>query len=55
MVHPHHVGEHEPWAIVIAVQGEDGGPPYKVRWVDGTDGLLWPGFDAEVKHLPAKG
>jgi hypothetical protein len=28
---------------VIEVRGEDGGPPYVVRWGDGHEGLLYPG------------
>ncbi len=54
VVRPHHVGEHERWALILDVQGDDGGPPYKVKWDDGTEGLLWPGVDAVVEHLPAK-
>lgn len=33
---------------VIEVQGEDGGPPYLVRWADGHEGLTYPGPDAHV-------
>ena len=35
---------------VIEVRGEDGGPPYLVRWHDGHEGLCYPGPDAHVKH-----
>lgn len=37
---------------IIEVRGEDGGPPYVVRWHDGHEGLVFPGADAHV--LPAK-
>jgi len=33
---------------VIEVRGEDGGPPYLVRWHDGHEGLCYPGPDAHV-------
>ena len=33
---------------VIEVHGEDGGPPYLVRWSDGHEGLTFPGPDAHV-------
>lgn len=33
---------------VIEVQGEDGGPPYLVRWSDGHEALTFPGPDAHV-------
>jgi len=28
---------------VVEVRGNDGGPPYVVRWSDGHEGLLYPG------------
>jgi hypothetical protein len=33
---------------VIEVRGEDGTPPYVVRWSDGHEGLTYPGGDAHV-------
>jgi hypothetical protein len=33
---------------VLEVQGEDGAPPYLVRWSDGHEGLTYPGPDAHV-------
>lgn len=33
---------------VIEVHGENGGPPYLVRWSDGHEGLTFPGPDAHV-------
>ena len=33
---------------VIEVRGEDGAPPYVVRWSDGHEGLTFPGPDAHV-------
>lgn len=33
---------------VIEVRGEDGGPPYLVRWSDGHEALTFPGPDAHV-------
>ena len=33
---------------VIEVRGDDGGPPYVVRWSDGHEGLTVPGPDAHV-------
>ena len=37
---------------VIEVRGEDGAPPYLVRWEDGHEALTFPGSDAHV--LPAR-
>ena len=33
---------------VLEVHGEDGGPPYVVRWTDGHEGLMFPGADAHI-------
>jgi hypothetical protein len=33
---------------VVEVRGEDGAPPYLVRWSDGHEGLTFPGPDAHV-------
>ncbi len=33
---------------VIEVRGNDGAPPYVVRWSDGHEGLTFPGPDAHV-------
>jgi len=33
---------------VLEVRGEDGGPPYVVKWSDGHEGLTFPGPDAHV-------
>ena len=35
---------------VIEVRGEDGAPPYVVRWADGHEGLVYPGPDAHIVH-----
>ncbi len=39
---------------VLEVRGPDGGPPFLVRWSDGHEGLVFPGPDAHVEHLPAR-
>lgn len=33
---------------VLEVRGEDGGPPYIIRWSDGHEGLTYPGPDAHI-------
>ena len=54
VVQGHHVGEHERAAMILAVEGADGGPPYRVRWDDdGHEGLFFPGVDTVVEHYPA--
>ena len=53
VVERHHVGEPHREAEILAVEGEDGAPPYRVRWEDtGHEGLFFPGSDATVVHYP---
>ena len=44
-----HVGEAVRDGEIIEVRGEDGGPPYRVRWSDGHEGIIYPGASAEVR------
>jgi hypothetical protein len=47
-----HLGEPERDGEIIAVEGADGQPPWRVRWeVDGHISLFFPGSDAIVQHL----
>ena len=50
----HHVGarERKRTAIVLAVEGPSGEPPYLVRWEDGHESTLTPGVDAVIEHYP---
>jgi hypothetical protein len=43
-----HVGEAERIGEVLDCRGENGGPPYLVRWSDGHEALLYPGAEARV-------
>jgi hypothetical protein len=48
-----HIGTPDRAAVVLAVEGPDGGPPYRVRWdEDEHESLFVPGSDAVVEHLP---
>ena len=53
VVRGHHVGEPDRDAEILEVRGEDGTPPFLVRWSDdGHEGLYFPGPDAIVEHFP---
>lgn len=55
-VRGHKVGDSNRDAEVIEVRGEDGGPPYVVRWDDdGHETLFFPGTDAYVHHYDTDG
>jgi len=51
----HHVGARgrTRTAIILAVEGENGAPPYLVRWEDGHESTFVPGPEALVEHYPA--
>lgn len=51
----HHVGEPERDAEILEVLGEDGGPPFVVRWQGGGRiSRLYPSSDAYVEHFEHK-
>ena len=52
-VHGRVVGQRERTAEVLETRGEDGAPPYLVRYDDGHEGLLFPGPETSVEHAEA--
>lgn len=51
VIEGHRVGEPVRDAEVLEVLGEQGAPPYRVRWLDdGHESLYFPGSDAKVRH-----
>jgi hypothetical protein len=48
-VHGRTVGSGEQRGEIIEVRGNDGAPPYMVRFADGHEGLIFPGSDCEVE------
>ncbi|MFG2332007.1 DUF1918 domain-containing protein [Streptomyces sp. NPDC048604] len=51
VVHGRTVGQHDRTAEVLQVLGENGNPPYKVKFDDdGHEALMSPGPDTVVRH-----
>ncbi|SFQ23634.1 protein of unknown function [Amycolatopsis arida] len=48
LVHGRIVGSGEQRGEIIEVRGDDGQPPYLVRFSDGHEGLVVPGSDCEI-------
>lgn len=48
-VHGRTVGAADRVAEIIEVRGDDGKPPYWVRFADGRETLVYPGPDTIVK------
>ena len=54
VVHSHVTGHSDRAGEVLEVHGNDGEPPFLVRWSDdGHVGLVFPGPDAVVQRGPA--
>ncbi len=52
IVHGLHVDDAVRDGEILEVRGENGGPPYIVRWSDdGHEGFVFPGPDATIQHF----
>lgn len=38
-------------ALILEVHGDEGAPPYVVRWSDGSEGAVFPGPDACIEPV----
>jgi hypothetical protein len=55
VIRGHHLGEPDRDGEILEVLGEDGRPPFRVRWSEtGRVALLFPGADASVEHYPRR-
>ena len=50
LFHGTKVGSADHTAEVVQVRGDDGAPPYLVRFDDGQERLIFPGTDCQVLH-----
>jgi hypothetical protein len=52
VIRGHQLGQRARDAEILEVLGDDGGPPFRVRWSDsGREAILYPGPDARVEHF----
>lgn len=49
-----HQGETDRHGAIIEVHGQNGEPPYLVRWEDGHESLFFPAAGTVVEHHPAQ-
>lgn len=49
LVHGRTVGQQDQTAEIVEVLGEDGAPPYRVRFEDGHESIMSPGPDSVVR------
>jgi hypothetical protein len=50
VIKANHVGEPDRMGEILEVRGDEGAPPYFVRFDDGHETLVFPGPDATVHH-----
>jgi Domain of unknown function (DUF1918) len=56
VIHGHRQGQPERDAEILEVLGEEGAPPYLVRWQDdGHMSRYYPSSDAYVEHIERPG
>jgi hypothetical protein len=48
-----HQGDEDRHGTIIRVDGENGEPPYLVRWRDGHESVFFPSSGTEVVHHAA--
>jgi hypothetical protein len=46
-------GDEDRHGQIIEIRGENGSPPYLVRWRDGHQSVFFPAADTGVEHRPA--
>ncbi|WP_157001686.1 DUF1918 domain-containing protein [Agromyces laixinhei] len=49
IIHGKQVGQAARRGEILEVRGDEGGPPYLVRFDDGHETLLYPGADCEIE------
>lgn len=54
VVRGRHTGDGDRAGVITEVRGQDGAPPYLVKWKDGHESTFFPSADTMVTHRPAK-
>lgn len=54
-VHGRTVGDSDRTGTILEVRGEEGTPPYLVRFTDGQERLLYPGGDCVIEQPRPQG
>jgi len=50
VVRGRHVGDEDREGVIIEIHGEQGAPPYLVRWEDGHQSVFVPSSDTLMEH-----
>ncbi len=49
-----HEGDEDRHGTIVRVKGENGAPPYLVRWRDGHESVFFPAAGTIVEHHPVQ-
>lgn len=44
------VGDVDRHGVITGVKGQDGQPPFSVKWDDGREAVVFPGGDFSIEH-----
>ncbi|MEU2179301.1 DUF1918 domain-containing protein [Streptomyces thermolilacinus] len=55
VLHGQNLGRSDRTGEIVEVRGENGSPPYLVRFEDGRETLIYPGPDTDVDIVSASG
>jgi hypothetical protein len=45
-----HQGDGDRHGVIVEVRGDQGAPPYRVRWADGHESVFFPTSGTNVGH-----
>ncbi|HLK01517.1 MAG TPA: DUF1918 domain-containing protein [Streptosporangiaceae bacterium] len=54
IVRGRHAGDEDRHGKILEVEGQDGAPPYLVRWSDGHESTFFPSSDSVIEHRPQR-
>jgi hypothetical protein len=53
VVRGRHVDDEVREGVITEIHGENGAPPYLVRWKDSHESVFFPSSDTLIEHHPA--
>jgi uncharacterized protein DUF1918 len=53
VVRGRHVGDEDRKGVIVEIHGDQGGPPYLIRWEDGHQSVFFPSSDTLAEHHTA--
>lgn len=48
-----HQGDEDRHGVILEIHGENGSPPYLVRWRDNHESIFFPSSGTVLEHHPA--